>query len=519
MLRGHHRPLGASEGGRSAPLPASSTSQERLAALIVISRQLAAEVDLEHLLELILTTAKDLVAAQGASLLLVDPATQQLEFKLALGADSEGLKGVRLQPGEGIAGWVVQQGQAALVTDVSQDPRFCSKVDAETGFKTRSLMAVPIQGHDGMIGVIEAVNPVKGNQFNQEDLDLLTSLAAQAAVAIKNAKLLTSIREEKQYLQAEIEERFRALIGESPRFQEAVAMARRAAGSTATVLLLGETGVGKEMFARSTHTWSPRADRPFVAINCVALTDTLLESELFGHEKGAFTGAYQRKKGLFELANGGTVFLDEIGDMKPELQAKLLRVLQTHQFERVGGVQPIQTDIRVIAATNQDLAIAVRDGRFRKDLYFRLNVITITVPPLRERREDIQPLAAFFVQSYCREMKRPPMMISRDALDLLCRYDWPGNVRELENVIERAVVLGAGPKIGPQDLSLGAKEVAGVVTEIPADLPFHKAVQAHKRALIEQAIAQTGGKKAQAAASLHLHPTYFSRLCKQLGIS
>ena len=296
-------------------------------------------------------------------------------------------------------------------------------------------------------------------------------------------------------------------------------MARRAAGSTATMLLSGETGVGKEMFARSIHAWSPRADRPFVAINCVALTDTLLESELFGHEKGAFTGAYQRKKGLLELANGGTVFLDEIGDMKPELQAKLLRVLQTHQFERVGGVQPIQTDIRVIAATNQDLAIAVRDGRFRKDLYFRLNVIPITVPPLRERREDIQPLAAFFVQSYCREMKRPPMMISRDALDLLCRYDWPGNVRELENVIERAVVLGAGPKIGPQDLSLGAKEVAGFVTELTADIPFHKAVQAHKRALIEQAIAQAGGKKSQAAASLHLHPTYFSRLCKQLGIS
>jgi Nif-specific regulatory protein len=380
-------------------------------------------------------------------------------------------------------------------------------------------MAVPIPDHERTIGVIEVLNPVKGSQFNQEDLDLLTSLAAQAAVAIRNARLLASIREEKQYLQAEIEERYRTLIGESPRFRDAVAMARRAAASTATVLLLGETGVGKEMFARSIHAWSPRADHPFIAINCVALTDTLLESELFGHEKGAFTGAYQRKKGLLELANGGTVFLDEIGDMKPELQAKLLRVLQSHQFERVGGVQPIQADIRVIAATNQDLTAAVRDGRFRKDLYFRLNVITITVPPLRERREDIQPLAAFFVQSYCREMKRPPMTISRDALDLLCRHDWPGNVREMENVIERAVVLGAGPQIGPQDLSLSTKEAPGAITEVSLELPFHRAVLAHKRALIEQAIAQAGGKKAQAAASLHLHPTYFSRLCRQLGIS
>jgi Nif-specific regulatory protein len=506
--------------GDIVSLPISSTSQERLAALIEISRQLAGEVDLDHLLQLILTTAKSLVAAEGASLLLVEPVTKQLQFKLALGADSEGLKFVRLQPGEGIAGWVVQHGQPTLVANVSQDPRFCSKVDEETGFRTRALMAVPIADHERTVGVIEVLNPVKGNQFTQEDLDLLASLAAQAAVAIRNARLLASIREEKQYLQAEIEERYRTLIGESPRFRDAVAMARRAAGSTATVLLLGETGVGKEMFARSIHAWSPRADHPFVAINCVALTDTLLESELFGHEKGAFTGAYQRKKGLLELANGGTVFLDEIGDMKPDLQAKLLRVLQSHQFERVGGVQPIQADIRVIAATNQDLTAAVRDGRFRKDLYFRLNVITITVPPLRERREDIQPLAAFFVQSYCREMKRPPMTISRDALDLLCRYDWPGNVREMENVIERAVVLGTtGPMIGPQDLSLGTKEAQGALADASMEIPFHRAVLAHKRGLIERAIAQAGGKKAQAAAALQLHPTYFSRLCKQLGIS
>jgi Nif-specific regulatory protein len=501
------------------PFPISSSSQERLAALIEISRQLAAEVDLEHLLHLILTTAKDLVAAEGASLLLVDPATQQLEFKLALGANSENLKSVRLKPGEGIAGWVVQQGRGALVPDVSQDTRFCAKVDTETGFRTRSLMAVPILDHDRPLGVIEVLNPLKGSQFNQEDLELLTSLAAQAAVAIRNAKLVASIREEKQYLQAEIGERFRTLIGESPKFLEAVTTARRSAASAATVLLLGETGVGKEMFARSIHAWSPRSDRPFVAINCVAITDTLLESELFGHEKGAFTGAIQRKKGLLEIANGGTVFLDEIGDMKPELQGKLLRVLQTHQFERVGGVQPIQTDIRVIAATNQDLAVAVREGRFRKDLYFRLNVITVTVPSLRERRPDIPPLAGFFVQYYCREMKRLAMTISPDAIELLSRHDWPGNVRELENVIERAVVLAPGQVIRPEDLSLATKELSGSVPQVFTDAPFHDAVQAHKKALLEQAIAQSGGKKAQAAAKLHLHPTYFSRLCKQLGIS
>ena len=498
--------------------PITSTSQERLAALLEINRQLAAEVDLDHLLQLILTTARDLVGAEGASILLMDPATQLLEFKLALGPESESLKNVRLKPGEGIAGWVVETGQGALVLDVEQDARFCSKVDTKTGYRTRSLIAVPIQDQDRTVGVVEVLNPTKGVQFNQEDLELLASLAAQAAVAIRNARFVASIREEKQYLQAEIGERYGKLIGESPRLQEAVATARRSAEAPATVLLLGETGVGKEMFARSIHSWSPRADRPFVAINCVALTDTLLESELFGHEKGAFTGAYQRKKGLLELAHGGTVFLDEIGDMKPELQAKLLRVLQSHQFERVGGVQPIQTDIRVIAATNQDLAEAVRAGRFRKDLYFRLNVITITVPPLRDRREDIAALAEFFVQAFCKELKRPAMTIARDALDLLTRYNWPGNVRELENVMERAVVLGTGRQIVLTDLSVGAKDSTGERHDALEDLPFHEAVQTHKRALIEQAIARAGGKKSKAAAALHLHPTYFSRLCRQLGI-
>jgi len=482
-----------------------------------INRQLAAEVELDLLLQLILTTARDLVGAEGASILLMDSTTQLLEFKMALGPESESLKNVRLKPGEGIAGWVVQNGQGALVLDVEHDPRFCSKVDAKTGYQTRSLIAMPIQDQDRTVGVVEVLNPTKGNQFNQEDFELLGSLAAQAAVAIRNARLVASIREEKQYLQTEIGERYQKLVGETPRFQEAVATARRTAESTATVLLLGETGVGKEMFARSIHAWSPRADRTFVAINCVALTDTLLESELFGHEKGAFTGAYQRKKGLLELGHGGTVFLDEIGDMKPELQAKLLRVLQSHQFERVGGVQPIQTDIRVIAATNQDLTEAVRAGRFRKDLYFRLNVITIIVPPLRERREDIAALADLFVRFYCKEMKRPPMTITREALDLLTRYDWPGNVRELENVMERAVVLGAGHQIGPRDLSLGAKE-STERREVFGDLPFHEAVQTHKRILIEQAITRAGGKKSKAAAALDLHPTYFSRLCRQLGI-
>jgi Nif-specific regulatory protein len=300
--------------------------------------------------------------------------------------------------------------------------------------------------------------------------------------------------------------------------REVVALAQRAARSHATVLLLGESGVGKEIFARSIHAWSDRAGKPFMAINCVALSDHLLESELFGHEKGSFTGAHQQKKGLLELAQGGTVFLDEIGDMKPDLQAKLLRVLQDREFERVGGSHPIKVDIRIIAATNQDLAAAVLSGRFRKDLFFRLKVVAITLPPLRDREEDIPALAEFFSVRYSKDMKRSPMVISAAAMRLLQAYRWPGNVRELENVIERAVVLAVGDVIEPKDLALEAP----LSDEKPAEtlwlMPFHASVEGFKRLRLQEALLKAGGNKAKAAQQLQLQPTYLSRLCKQMGI-
>ncbi len=301
--------------------------------------------------------------------------------------------------------------------------------------------------------------------------------------------------------------------------QNAVRLARKAAGSPATVLLLGESGVGKEIMARSIHAWSPRAANPFLAVNCAALSDHLLESELFGHEKGAFTGAHQQKKGFFEVAHEGTIFLDEIGEMKPELQTKLLRVLQEHEFERVGGTHPIRVDIRVIAATNQDLAAAVRAGRFRKDLFYRLNVVTLTLPPLRERKEDLPPLANFFLNRFCRGMLQPPMMLAPETVETLQRYDWPGNVRELENAIERAVVLASDTTIQPTGLALGAASCEGTPAESLLNLPFHDSIEAHKRAVILHAIAKARGNKSKAAQALKLQSTYLFRLCKQLGIT
>jgi DNA-binding NtrC family response regulator len=311
------------------------------------------------------------------------------------------------------------------------------------------------------------------------------------------------------------------ILGESPLIRAAIQMAQKASGTNSTVLLLGESGTGKEVFAHTIHLWSPRRDEPFVVVNCVALSEHLLESELFGHEKGAFTGAHQAKKGKFEAANGGTVFLDEIGDMPSSLQSKLLRVLQDHEFERVGGTRPISTDIRVLAATNRELDEAVRVGRFRADLFYRLNVIRIALPPLRERREDIPALAQHFRARYAAETKRPVRGITADAMDLLRRHDWPGNVRELANTIERAVVLCAGETITPADLALpGAHPPPRSQDPMPAGEVdgFHAQVNAYRRQVLLTALQRTNGNHTQAAKLLGLHRTYFLRLLQKLNI-
>jgi DNA-binding NtrC family response regulator len=311
------------------------------------------------------------------------------------------------------------------------------------------------------------------------------------------------------------------ILGESPVIQAAIQTAQKASGTNSTVLLLGESGTGKEVFAQTIHQWSPRRDKPFVVVNCVALSEHLLESELFGHEKGAFTGAHQAKKGKFEAAHGGTIFLDEIGDMPTSLQTKLLRVLQDHEFERVGGTRPLATDIRVLAATNRELDEAVRAGRFRADLFYRLNVIRIALPPLRERREDIPGLAQHFLARYGAETRRPVRRITTDALDLLQRHDWPGNVRELANTIERAVVLCAGDTIAPADLALpGTQQPPRPHDPIPTGEAdgFHEQVNAYRRHVLSTALQRTNGNHTQAAKLLGLHRTYFLRLLQKLDI-
>jgi DNA-binding NtrC family response regulator len=336
------------------------------------------------------------------------------------------------------------------------------------------------------------------------------------ALIIQKALEREKLKRGVEVLSVQVGERYHLIAGKSAKMNEAIDLAKKAASSRSTVLLLGESGTGKEIFAHAIHNWSDGKAEPFIAINCVGLSRELLESELFGHEKGAFTGAHQLKKGKIELAHGGTVFLDEVGDISPEIQTKLLRFLQEREFERVGGTRPVHVDVKVIAATNRDLDGSVKEGRFRADLYYRLNVIPISLPALRERREDIPDLAHFFMQRFSLETKKNFNEISPNALEKLLAYDWPGNVRELANVIERAVVLNRGPKMTLEDLppTIASGDALGP----SVDLLYSQNIEAYRRQLILKALSLAQGNRAAAAKALGLQRTYLSRLIKTLRI-
>lgn len=343
--------------------------------------------------------------------------------------------------------------------------------------------------------------------------------ANHIALVVEKALERQRLRREKEVLSEEVDKRYRLVAGNSTKLNAAISAAKKAAASKSTILLLGESGTGKELFARAIHNWSERKDRPFIAINCVGLSKELLESELFGYEKGAFTGATQLKRGKIEIANGGTVFLDEVGDISEELQAKLLRFLQEREFERVGGTQLIRVDVRIIAATNRNLEAAVKEGRFREDLYYRINVVPIVLPPLRDRKEDVSALAQFFMQRFSMESKKNFNEISQEALEALNAYDWPGNVRELANVIERAVVLGQPPTIQVEDLSPGIASAEPESDNRSTPVTYHESVDEYRREVIVSALAQTQGNRAAAARLLGLQRSYLLRLMKTFDIS
>jgi DNA-binding NtrC family response regulator len=355
--------------------------------------------------------------------------------------------------------------------------------------------------------------------FEAAHLDHIVSRVLQAA----------GLRQRLQHLQTQLSDRHTLVRGSSKTMKEALGLAGRAAASNANVLLLGESGSGKEVMARHIHQASPRAKGPFIALNCATLAGDLLESELFGHEKGAFTGAHKSKPGSIELAEGGTLFLDEVGELGAGVQAKLLRILQERQYQRVGGTKVLDADIRIVAATNRDLRKAVEDGTFREDLYYRLNVVSIRLPPLRDRPEDLQALVEHALARYTAEVGRAPLTISQDAWDLLRTYPWPGNVRELNNVIERAAVLAPDDRIEVDDLPEELREleasadretstVRAIPSEAPEIRPYRDAVLEAKRAIIRRALETTGGHQTKAAELLGVRQPYLARLIKNLGI-
>jgi Nif-specific regulatory protein len=378
---------------------------------------------------------------------------------------------------------------------------------------------VPLVLYGHTMGVIYLTATDPDTHFDEEHLQLVTVVSGLAAVALNNARHVEQLESECSLLRAESQIEH-GMVGEGARMRQVYQLIARVAPTDTTVLIRGESGTGKELAARALHLNSLRRERPFVAINCAALAETLLESELFGHERGAFTGALAQKKGRLEVADGGTLFLDEVGEMSPVLQAKLLRVLQEREFERVGGTRTIRVDVRVVAATNRELEEAVKGGGFRQDLYYRLNVVSFEMPPLRERKEDIPLLASYFVSKYAAKFKRKVTGLSAEARRCLTAYDWPGNVRELENAVERAVVLGSTERVLPEDLpeTVLEAEPAGRDDTAPPLTKYHETLREAKRQLILRALEQSAGSFTEAAHSLGVHPNYLHRLIRNLNL-
>jgi Nif-specific regulatory protein len=436
-----------------------------LQVLYELSRSFTELLDLDELIPAVIRKTKESLRADGSAVLLVDPATGELFFPYTAEAGpavDRSLAGLRLPGHRGIAGSVLASGRAELVEDASKDARWFAAADQQTGVETRALLTAPLRTRRGIIGVIQ-VRSGRAGAFSTEDLEFLDSLARNIAIAIDNARLYHAVKTSEAGLRHQVallhrevarSSRFSDIIGCAPAMERVFRLIEGAITAPVPVLLQGETGTGKELIARAIHYNGPRADKPFVAVNCAALSGDLLESELFGHRRGAFTGAIHDRKGFFEVADGGSILLDEVGDMSPAMQVKLLRTLQDGEIIPVGETAPRRVDVRLISATNSDLEGAIVQGRFRQDLYYRLSTFPIPVPPLRERREDIPLLAAHFLKAIGERFGKSVAGLSRAAMDAFVAYSWPGNVRELQNELQRAVVLvTAGEEITPAELS------------------------------------------------------------------
>ena len=505
---------------------------------------LAARLELDELIPLVVAKCREVLDAEGAAVLLLDPDRRELHFPYVAEEDpevAESLGSVRFPADRGIAGRVLQSGEAIRVDDVSTDPRFYPNVDRHTGLTTRSLLSVPLSSRHGPIGLIEVVNRRDGSSFSDADLALLSSLAGSVAVALENARLWAQLKDSADRLRSQVvalrrdlarRERFTDMIGTGAAMEEVFRLMESAAASPIAVLIEGETGTGKELVARGIHRASGRGSEPFVAVNCGAVPETLLESELFGYRRGAFTSATQDQRGLFEAASGGTIFLDEIGEMPPAMQVKLLRVVQEGEVTLVGDRRPRKVDVRLISATNRDLRAEVERGRFRDDLYFRVGAFPIHIPPLRERRADIPLLAdVCLARAAERHAKRIPG-IEPAALQRLASFDWPGNVRELQNELERAVALAMdGEPIALGHLSARlrgcapADSGAAAEPDISAAVPPARSTSDLREArsdfevkFITEVLRTHGGNVTHAAEALGISRVALQKKMKDFGL-
>jgi Nif-specific regulatory protein len=483
-------------------------SGEKLLALLNIAQRLNAEHDLSALLTLIAREAARLLDAELASLFLLDRERNELWSRVTFDADET----LRFDASQGIAGEALRTGQVIRVDDVSRDERFFPGVDQRTGHRTRSLLALPLKNLRGEnVGVFEVLDKRCG-AFTREDEELTRLLAAQLSIALETAQVFGEMRRDRDALAAanaqlwkEVEGRraSQRIMGTSEPIRAVIQLIEQVADSSISVLITGESGTGKELAAKAIHFASSRAREPLVALNCAALPDALLESELFGIEKGVATGV-EARPGKFELAGAGTLFLDEIGDLSLTAQAKLLRVLQERVVERVGGRALVPVKARVLAATNKDLAAAVKAGTFREDLYYRLNAVQIRMPALREIPDDILLLATALLGEHCRELGRMPSELTSEAVCCLQAYRWPGNVRELGNEMKRLAVVVRRDAILTSDLGEPIRGAVGPANGEPKERSLADAVAALERSMILAALAKCKNNQQQAARLLGL---------------
>ncbi|MDR1507870.1 MAG: sigma 54-interacting transcriptional regulator [Treponema sp.] len=475
--------------------------------------------NIHALLTQILESASRLCQSEAASLLLVNHIRQELYFEVALGSKGSAVKNFTVKFGEGIAGWVAAHNKSIIVNDVENEKLHLKKIAVLVNYPPKTMLAVPLRLKNECIGVIELLNKKDNMVFSRDDCEWLEIFANQAALAIGNARNFESVQDEIQSLKQELhkDKGYHVFIAKSPVIKEKLEMIERVAKTDSSVLLLGESGVGKELFAEQIHLKSPRADNPFVRVNCAAIPEGLLESELFGHIKGAFTNAISDRKGRFEAADSGTVFLDEIGDLPLSLQAKLLRVIQQKTFEKVGSDSSVKVDVRILTATNKDIESLVEKGEFRSDLYYRLNVLPIYIPPLRQRPEDIPELADFFLKKYRAETKKQFSGFSNEAMEEMLSYSWPGNVRELQNCIERACVIGKNDWIQKADLFIKntpyLDEQSG-----ESGRNLKAALTVFKIHYIQQILKENHWNQTETAKALDIQRTYLSRLIRELSI-